>query len=626
MYVPVALPGAHLASIDLTIAERTLRGVASNGMICAQSELGIPENENTHGIWILTDDMPDIESSQIGNALQDQYPRLANTIYDVENKTITHRPDLMGHAGIARDLYATYMTHQPDAIAQHDTNTWSDYAKTSAEYLSHHETTTSIDIHTATDACSYYSLIELADVDIHTSTFHTRLQLHDLQIAPRSNRVDFSNLFMYQTGQPIHCFDMDKIVGNITVRQAKSDEIFVDLTGKQHALHPDDIVIADQSHILALAGVIGGQDSAITESTTRIAIELATFDPISVRKTAMRHQLRTDASSRYEKYIDPRYSQSCLLALRDMMTMMQADLGNTTRVGVSVSDHIALTPPRIARSETDLHKLTSSTSTEDAYGILSLLGCSHDKTSVTLPRRRSPQDLSIPADITEEVIRIAGYNQLNTAHVTQTMQHASGSPHPDLQSRIEDILTLSYDASSIETYPWISDTWINRFDLDTNYLTHLRNPLQSDHQYLADSHLYNLLDQLTHNHKFFDTLRYYTIGSVWPSTNSQDHAIAPSPINKHTLESRQLGLVLYHTQSPDDILTSHIVTARHIIDQLVGNHTIQPTNHKHFHPRQQGSVMQGDRMLGFVGRIHPLLCESLKLSPSSDVVYLTLDM
>lgn len=189
-------------------------------MICAKEELGILEDQELHGIWILTDDLDDITKTDLGTPLATKYPRLENTIYDVENKTITHRPDLMGHAGIARELYTIYQQHNPSAIKTHSINQWTEYAKQSIDYLSHQESPTAYSLQLTSPHCRGYYAIQIDNTSVRPSTFHTRLQLIDLGLTPKNNWVDFSNMFMYQTGQPIHCFDSDKITGNIIIRQA----------------------------------------------------------------------------------------------------------------------------------------------------------------------------------------------------------------------------------------------------------------------------------------------------------------------------------------------------------------------------------------------------------------------
>ncbi len=182
------------------------------------------------------------------------------------------------------------------------------------------------------DLVRSYVLVEFADVQVGTSDMYLRMIMHDLGLAPRNNWVDFSNVFMYLTGQPIHFFDADKIEGKITVRQAKAGEEFTDLFDTVHTLHSDDVLITDDKKILALAGVVGGKNSGVDEHTTRIVAEIGNFDDVAVRKTAMRCGLRTDAQVRFEKNINPLFSLHAVLMLVDEMKYFEKSLGGATMV------------------------------------------------------------------------------------------------------------------------------------------------------------------------------------------------------------------------------------------------------------------------------------------------------
>lgn len=255
-------------------------------MICSKTELGIHEDQEHHWIWNLCRDFTDLSDKDAGTRLGTKYPFLQSCVWDVENKTITHRPDLTGHFGIATELYAMYDDKQitqknvkkvMDDVLDTDIVDFLEDSKASVKKIS-----------PKADKLRSYVLAEISDIEVKQSSFATRLTLLDLGHAPKNNWVDFSNIFMYLTGQPIHCFDADTIVGDVIIRMAKEAEEFTDLTGVTHTLQITDIVIADSKKILALAGIIGGQSSAISEDTKHIVVEIANFDPVVVRKTGTR--------------------------------------------------------------------------------------------------------------------------------------------------------------------------------------------------------------------------------------------------------------------------------------------------------------------------------------------------
>lgn len=343
MFVPTAIPGCYLPAIDLKIEPRKLRGEDSNGMICSKGELGINEDEDKHWIWIMDEDLHDLSDTDIGTPVGDKYPRMNNAVLDVDNKTITHRPDLTGHFGLAWEMQAIYALQ--------------DNIKTTFTKLSHRQhtldTTNMLDtlenatqgplkVEVDTPDCQSYIAVQYTNVSVQPSSLYTRLAVQDIGQNPRNNRVDFSNLFMLTTGQPIHIFDADTIKGKIVVRNAKKGEKFTDLKDGEHILNEGDIVIADKEKVLALAGVIGGKSSAVTDETKNIVVEIAHFDPVAVRKTGTRLGLRTDAELRFEKHINPLFSLYAFIFFLEEIEFFKADLGEFTLGGISyaVSDQL----------------------------------------------------------------------------------------------------------------------------------------------------------------------------------------------------------------------------------------------------------------------------------------------
>ncbi len=218
VYVAVAIPGCYLPAIDLKIEPRKMRGEDSNGMICSKGEIGIIEDEDKHRIWIMNEDMSDLSDADIGIALGDKYPWMNNSILDVDNKTVTHRPDLTGHFGIAWELQAIYASanaSKDSASNKFSFNKLPDRKHTFEttnilDTLSNaHKADIVVDVKTAD--CQSYIAIQYNDVTVQRSSMYTRLAMQDIGQQSRSNRVDFSNLFMMTTGQPIHIFDADQI-------------------------------------------------------------------------------------------------------------------------------------------------------------------------------------------------------------------------------------------------------------------------------------------------------------------------------------------------------------------------------------------------------------------------------
>lgn len=259
IYVPVALVGTNFEKLGMTIAKRAVRGVDSEGMICAKSELGIQEDQEHHWIWNLGLDL-EVADEDLGVLLKDKFPWIEATILEVDNKSLTNRPDLTGHFAAAIELNAIY----PDANKQY--GKIKDYLESFQntnilDLLEHSEKKLDKQILCQSDAVNSYVALALKGIEVKASDFFTRLQLIDLGGKPVNNWVDFSNLFMNISGQPIHFFDADKIKGNLILREAYEGEKFIDLFDQEHILQNSDLVIADEEKILALAGIIGGKES-----------------------------------------------------------------------------------------------------------------------------------------------------------------------------------------------------------------------------------------------------------------------------------------------------------------------------------------------------------------------------
>ena len=322
-----------------------MRGEDSNGMICAKVELGIDEDAEIHGIWIMDEDFFDLTTSDLGISLSSKFPRLDNIMLDVDNKTINNRPDLTGLFGMAIEMKAIFSSPNFSLMTrggsearwvikqQNITHILSEHSPARSLELLYHATRSTQQITVQTDKCSIYVILEIDKIEVRTSPLYDRLSMIDSGLVPKSNWIDFSNLFATIIGQPVHCFDADKIHGEITVRQAHDGEPFTDLKETTHTLKLQDIVIADERGVIALAGVIGGLESGVSDTTKRIVMEIANFDPVAVRRTSMRIGVRTDAVSRFEKTISPTLSLTAFSLMLDLLSQYKTMLADYTILG-----------------------------------------------------------------------------------------------------------------------------------------------------------------------------------------------------------------------------------------------------------------------------------------------------
>ncbi len=638
LYVPVALPGTHFPKVWITIEPRKMRGLESNGMICSKEELWILEDMEKHSIWSLTEDLEDISDADLWTALSVKFPRLENRVMEVDNKSLTNRPDLTGHFGAATELHAIY-GHEKWAITF---NKIKDYhQQCTPEHIMQileNSTKPERNVVGESEGLNSYILLHLKNIAVHQASFFSRLQTLDLWSKPINNWVDFSNLFMNISGQPIHFFDAEKVDGDIIVRNAKDGEQFKDLFEAEHVLKATDVVIADKKKILALAGVVGGLESWVTDTTKNILVEIANFDPVAVRKTWTRLGLRTDAELRYEKNINPRYTLFCLILFLDDVNYYKKDLGNFEIGWLSYYINEKINKESKKTITIDGKVLEKFIFGKKIKGldkkveeILSGLWFKDQgKETLLCPLRRWPDDLNIPEDIYEEVARIYGYSQIENIPLLSDTVHVPYTPYVAIQRKLEDILVRTIGCNQTETYPRISEKALQELGRNKDHMYILQNPVNPEAPYMRDDMVYGLLAHTAKNSKFFDTFNIFDIGKIWrkDGTAKKDSTFASEFVNEQT----ELWVMLYQ-KAIDQWNKDPILTAKEIVKVIakeleLGKVTFEKPDTSRFrlHPKKQALIKVGDLVIGFVWSLHPLILQNNKIGETSGVVYVSLNI
>ena len=499
------------------------------------------------------------------------------------------------------------------------------------------------------DGLNSYLLLHLKNIEVHQASFFTRLQMLDLWSNPISNRVDFSNLFMNISGQPIHFFDAEKVDGDVIVRNAKDGEKFTDLFETQHILKATDVVITDKKKILALAGVVWGIESWITENTKNILVEIANFDPVAVRKTWTRLWLRTDAELRFEKNINPRYTLFCLILFLDELNYYKKDLGKFDIGWLSyvISDKLKAQSSKLIKVDMKVMeqfifgkkiKWFDKTAEEILMGLWFTwadglkLKIQNSKLPVVCPLWRSPDDLNIPEDIYEEVARIYGYDQIENIPLLSDIAYTPYTEYVTIQRKIEDILVNTLGCNQTETYPRISEKALHEFGWDSNNLYMLQNPINPEAPYMRDDMLYGLLAHVSKNSKFFDEFKLFDIGKIWnkkqkAKNNGQDKDFFASDFVN---EKMQLGAMVYQ-KTIDQWNKDPILEAKHFVTILakaleLGTLRFEKTALAQFHPKKQAMILVQNQIIWFIWALHPLILQNNKIWETSGVVYLSLNI
>ncbi len=427
MKVVVACPGAwvrwHGEGEPVEIKNTKLRGVESYGMICASSEVGLgdlfPPAEEHEIVDLSAFDVTAGTNVAVALGLDD-------IILEIDNKSMTNRPDLWGHYGMAREIAALY-----------------DLELKKFEPYTVPTGVDSFDVRIDdTDKCHRYIGVKMEGLSVKPAPFAMRARLWKVGLRPINALVDITNYVMMATGQPTHAFDSDMICDYIKVRRADEGEKLALLNGKELSLHTDDLVIADAKEAVALAGVMGGEKDSILPTTENVILEVANFEATGIRKTALRYDNRTDSSTRYEKAIDP---ERCDLALSLAMELF-CELYPDSRV-ITYADQY---PTKLKQAEIDVsynwldRRLGKHLTQEEISYKLGLLGFTvtfeGDNMHIVVPTWRSTGDVSIQADIMEEVARMYGYENFQASTITTSFGGAINQLDKSLVRRIEEYL------------------------------------------------------------------------------------------------------------------------------------------------------------------------------------------
>ena len=529
MKVAVAKPGAyvrwHGEGELIEIKNAKLRGVESYGMICASSEIGLfdlfPYEEEATVV-----DLAEFADAQAGDSLADALG-LNDFILEIDNKSLTHRPDLWGHYGIAREISALFdlpfhameMFHAPDSEGFTEVSSNGSLAGTEIKRMKDSSFTVKI---ADRERCRRYIGVEMEGLTVKKAPFAMQSRIWRVGMNPINAIVDITNYVMLATGQPTHAFDADHISGYINVRRAAENEKLLLLNEKELILHPEDLVIADDEGAVALAGVMGGSKDSILPDTKRVILEIANFEAISVRHTAARYETRTESATRFEKAIDP---ERCDLALAMAMDLLRGLYPELAVTGYCDNFPTKLERPEIAVSLNWLERRLGKYIPHDEIGkMLCHLGfeitIDKDHLRVLPPSWRATGDISIPNDIMEEVARMHGFENFTATEMTTSFTEAIHQPEIDMERKIKEYLAFRCGFNEIFTYPWMGDEFAAPFIAEDDQLTlKLATPPSPSESLLRSTLLPNLCRAISGNLRYFNAFAIFEAAYVLRAKN-----------------------------------------------------------------------------------------------------------
>lgn len=500
--VVVAKPGSfvtwHGEGEKVEIKNSKLRGVPSYGMICASSEIGLSDlfpEKGDHEIMDITHLNP-TPGTNIADLLD-----LRDYVLEIDNKSMTNRPDLWCHYGMARELAAIYKTELKPLEKENF-----EIASKGYDVKIENE-----------EKCRRFANLTYKGVENTQSPFKMQLDLTKVGIRPINILVDITNYAMMTTGNPTHAYDMDHIKGEIVVRDAKDNEKLTLLSSEELELSSEDLVIADEEKAVGLAGIMGGKNDSILDSTKDIIIEVANFDKLTVRHTATKYQLRSESSIRFEKGIDASRVYETLGYMAHLMKTLQpqATLTGFTDVYPVKDEKVEI----VVSLEFLQKRLGKSLDFSEINKTLTSLGmiCSlkGDDIIVKVPSYRATGDLSLPEDILEEIGRIIGYENFDYIPPTITLESAVEQKELELERRVREYFAIRGNMQEIFTYPWSSDLFIEASGMDKSDFLELEAPPSPNQSALKMSLVPNLIEASEKNIRYFDEFRIFEMSQVF---------------------------------------------------------------------------------------------------------------
>lgn len=611
-YIPAALDGSNLPE-GKKIKKGKLRGIESNGMMCSIQELGYTKYDfpdaDENGIYLLSSSFLSEKyaasnEAELDKAVLGKDIREVLGIDDdvVEFEITPNRPDCLSVVGIARESAATLGTEfrKPDINVKEAGGNVNDHA--------------SIEILDA-DLCPRYAARVIKNVKIAPSPYWMKESLRSAGIRPINNIVDITNYVMLEMGQPMHAFDLDNISGSkIVVRRSKAGETIETLDGNQRVLEPGMLVIADETKPVAVAGVMGGGNSEINDGTKTILFESANFNGTSVRLTAKKLGMRTEASSRFEKGLDVNNTVNAL----DRAAQLIAELGAGEVVSGVIDCYPGKVEPRVLQLEDEKINalLGTEVSRSDMVRILRSVGIEVDEATgkVTVPTFR--QDIEEMADLAEEVARFYGYNNITpTLLPGKELTRGMKSFKQKIEDRIMDTMT-SNGLFEIYTYSFASPGVFDRINLPAD--SELRdavvvsNPLGAEFSIMRTTTIPDMLTVLSTNYnRRIEEARLFELSRTYSKRSTRKSQVEGIDESSLPVEIETLTIGLYGKADFYDIkgVVESLLSELKITDFDY----IRETDNPVFHPGRTAALVINGEKAGVFGEVHPDVLDNFEI-------------
>ena len=580
--VPAALHNSYLAG-GVHITKGKLRGVVSNGMLCSFAELGLTQNDLpgvfADGIWILND-----EDCKVGDDIN---LIIGNDDTIVDFEITNNRPDCYSIIGLARESAAAFglpMKHHEPLV--HGSDAGDLYDKLDVEVP-------------ATELCNRYTARRVANVKIGPSPKWLRQRLRANGVRPINNIVDITNYVMLEYGQPMHAFDYRYITsGKIVVREAEEGETLTTLDGNVRSLKPGMLVIADDTRAIGLAGIMGGENSEIVDDTTTVVFESANFNGTSIRQTALALGMRTEASGKFEKSLDPMMTMPAVQRACELVELLEA--GDVLDGTIDIINYVPEAKTLPLEPEKINRLLGTDISKEDMVMYLNRLEIPVEGDEILVPSFRP--DLNLMADIAEEVGRSFGYNEIPTTPF-KTSTQGGYSDFMKLETKA-GALCRSLGYSEIITYSFVSPAIFDQIripaDSKLRNAMRIQNPLGEDTSIMRTIALPSMLEILSRNAAYHNkAAKLYELAKIYLPVEGQ---VLPEEPKMLLLGTYGEGTTFFTVKGELEAILKGLRLPKASYAAVKDNPS--------FHPGRCAKVTVNGQDVGFIGQVHPIVAKN----------------
>jgi len=570
--VPFAQIGGSVVGMN-EISQVKLAGVDSFGMCCSAKEIGFSDDHS--GLLELPTD------TKLGTDIKEILD-LDDTIIEIDNKSLTNRPDLWGHYGIAREIAAI---------------TGRELKAMPMASLEEYKNLPAIPVEIKDDKCHRYACISFDGVTRETSPYQMQVRLYYCGMRAISFLVDLTNYIMMDVGQPMHAFDR-KGIEKIVVRESVGEK-FVTLDNVTRDVEKGDLFICNNDTPIALAGVMGGLDSEVTDETTSIILESANFDAATIRKTAAKLNMRTEASARYEKTLDSEYVPQALERFVYLLTKYDSE----AKVSSGITDVIRVPQPEvvinISKQYIDKY-IGQELPMEQVVGILKSLkfevAVNGDELTIKVPTFRASKDISIKADIVEEISRVYGFDNITPQPTDVELKVLDVNTDRDTEHKVKEILAYEAGLSEVHSYIWYDNKFNKEVGIGELNGIKLLSPSAPELSNIREWMAPTQIKFAEENRKNFDDFGLFEIGSV-------------ATFDKDVVEHKQLGVLIASKKTSENDLFYRLKGIINKVFEVTKNIELEYVQNdvtlSWIHPVKSAKIKYNGEELGYIAVLHP---------------------